>query len=93
MHQRVDLQLRIFKGVRRWILHLLVDHLSNPGIQTDLRGKTMTSSRYLTLSDRFWFLFMSCYTCITWISYNMWSDQSTAHFLFESTKNKSFNCY
>lgn len=46
MHQRVDLQLRIFKGVRRWILHLLVDYLSNPGIQTDLQGKPMTRSRY-----------------------------------------------
>lgn len=39
VHQCVDLQLGIFKCVRRRILHLLVDHLSHPGIQTHLFGR------------------------------------------------------
>lgn len=36
VHQRVDLQLGVFKRVRRRFLHLPVDHLSYPGIQTHL---------------------------------------------------------
>lgn len=44
MHQRVDLELRVFERLRRGLLHLLVDHLSNPGIQTDLWGDTTTHS-------------------------------------------------
>lgn len=36
VHQCVDLQLGVFEGVRGGVLHLLVDHLSNPGIQTHL---------------------------------------------------------
>lgn len=40
VHQHVDLQLGVFKGVWRRILHLPVDHLSNPSIQTHLEGKT-----------------------------------------------------
>lgn len=38
VHQRVDLQLGVFKRVRRRVLHLPVDHLSYPGIQTHLEG-------------------------------------------------------
>lgn len=36
VHQCVDLQLGIIKCERRWVLHLPVDHLPNPGIQTHL---------------------------------------------------------
>lgn len=36
VHQRVDLQLGVLEGVRRRILHLPVDHFSNPRIQTHL---------------------------------------------------------
>lgn len=38
VHQCVDLELGVFERVRRRILHLPVDHLSNPGVQTHLRG-------------------------------------------------------
>lgn len=38
VHQCVDLQLGVFERVRCRVLHLLVDHLSNPGIQTHLEG-------------------------------------------------------
>lgn len=43
VHQCVDLKLGIFKRVRRRVLHLSVDHLSNPGIQTYLQGKVNVS--------------------------------------------------
>ena len=36
VHQRVDLQLCVFKGVGRGVGHLLVDHLPHPRIQTHL---------------------------------------------------------
>lgn len=40
VHQRVDLELSVLKHLRRRVLHLLVDYLSYPGIQTDLWGQT-----------------------------------------------------
>lgn len=40
VHQRVDLELGVLEGVRRGLLHPPVDHLSDPGVQTHLRGKT-----------------------------------------------------
>lgn len=39
VHQRVDLQLGVLEGQRRRVLHLPVDHLSHPGIQTHLGTK------------------------------------------------------
>lgn len=44
VHQCVDLQLGVFKRVRRRVLHLPVDHLSNSGIQTHLGGNLMKFS-------------------------------------------------
>lgn len=36
VHQSVDLELGVFKHVRRRVLPLPVDHLSNPGVQAHL---------------------------------------------------------
>lgn len=44
VHQRVDLQLGVFKRVRRGVLHFPVYHLPNPGIQTNLEGKQLSIS-------------------------------------------------
>lgn len=41
VHQCVDLELGVFERVRRRVLHLPVDHLSDPGIQTHLRGNVV----------------------------------------------------
>ena len=41
VHQRVDLQLGVFKRVRRRVLHLPVDHFSNPGVQAHLEENTV----------------------------------------------------
>ena len=38
VHQRVDLQLRVLEGERRRLLHLPVNHLPDPRIQTHLGG-------------------------------------------------------
>lgn len=82
MHQRVDLQLRVFKRVRRRILHLLVDHLSNSSIQADLRGEVTLADAMPVIG----FSFMCCCTCVSWISYSLQQPSGLIQ------QKKSFNC-
>lgn len=55
MHQRVDLQLGVFKRVRRRFLHLPVDHLTDPGVQTHLQGNELRLERTSKIQDFLYF--------------------------------------